>query len=497
MSYVPTQKQLQTLIKGMKRIEFFEWATRPLGFHFWDIDLHGYFKYYPAFIGRRFKYVFLLSKGRYEVQYRNKAQQHEFIKSLGGKLDDFSFLVRNEKKIARSYKKMWALANMVQRKDWRRASNAELIYWYRRYYDLYSYWMAGISTGILVSEAMANVLKQKLTSLKPQSEMKENVDLIVRTLSTPEELSMTAQEELALMKILRSRKSSGFKNVLAKHIQQWAYIPVYSQFSPWTTADYKKRIALLSQKEIEKRYHELRDHKTTVQKAKRVIYSAFIADRQIEKLANLLSKYLFWRINDETTIGLLTHARKGFTDEIMRRLYISPAQFFHMIEEEVTRGLRHGRVDVSLINERIKEYALIVNPSGVAAVAGKDLGRVIKSTHLTRGSDKSTKKSILQGVAANPGKVQGKIKIVLDPSLIGKVKRGDILVTTNTTPAYVVGMKIASAIVTEEGGITSHAAIVSRELGVPCVIGVTGITRLLKDGDQVEVDATKGVVKKI
>lgn len=69
------------------------------------------------------------------------------------------------------------------------------------------------------------------------------------------------------------------------------------------------------------------------------------------------------------------------------------------------------------------------------------------------------------------------------------------MVSIATDPDVVPAMKMAAAIVTEQGGITSHAAIVSRELGVPCVIGTKIATQVLKDGDTVEVDATKGVVK--
>jgi len=76
-----------------------------------------------------------------------------------------------------------------------------------------------------------------------------------------------------------------------------------------------------------------------------------------------------------------------------------------------------------------------------------------------------------------------------------KFKSGDILVTSMTRPEFVTLMKMAKAVITDEGGITCHAAIVSRELGLPCIIGTEMATRLLKDGDIVEVDADKGIVK--
>ncbi len=79
----------------------------------------------------------------------------------------------------------------------------------------------------------------------------------------------------------------------------------------------------------------------------------------------------------------------------------------------------------------------------------------------------------------------------------GLQKIGDILLSQATSPDLLPAMKKAAAIVTEQGGITSHAAIVSRELGIPCVIGTKIATKVLKDGDLVEVDANRGIVKKL
>ena len=76
-----------------------------------------------------------------------------------------------------------------------------------------------------------------------------------------------------------------------------------------------------------------------------------------------------------------------------------------------------------------------------------------------------------------------------------KLEIGDILVSPMTRPELMPAVKRAAAIVTDEGGITCHAAIVSRELGIPCIIGTKNATRILKDGDKVEVDANHGVVK--
>jgi len=103
----------------------------------------------------------------------------------------------------------------------------------------------------------------------------------------------------------------------------------------------------------------------------------------------------------------------------------------------------------------------------------------------------------IRGTTACPGSVRGVVRVVLTPKEIAQVKRGEILVTNNTTPDFVPAMRKAAAIVTEQGGITSHAALVSRELGVPCVIGTRVASRVFKTGDRVEVDATNGIVRKL
>jgi len=103
-------------------------------------------------------------------------------------------------------------------------------------------------------------------------------------------------------------------------------------------------------------------------------------------------------------------------------------------------------------------------------------------------------KAILEGLAASPGVGVGKVKIVKKPSEINIVKEGDILVAEMTNPDYVPAMKRASAIVTDLGGRTSHAAIVSRELGIPAVVGTSHATKMLRVGELITVDGAEGKV---
>jgi phosphohistidine swiveling domain-containing protein len=105
--------------------------------------------------------------------------------------------------------------------------------------------------------------------------------------------------------------------------------------------------------------------------------------------------------------------------------------------------------------------------------------------------------NFVKGKVAYKGKVIGRVKIVKLVSEIYKVEKGDVLVTQMTFPSFLPAMIRACAFVTDEGGITCHAAIVAREMKKPCVIGTKTATRLFKDEDLVEVDAVNGIVRKV
>lgn len=124
-------------------------------------------------------------------------------------------------------------------------------------------------------------------------------------------------------------------------------------------------------------------------------------------------------------------------------------------------------------------------------------------TTLDKGTKKDSEKTdanvdegkiILKGIGASPGIATGKVKIIKDISELNKVEEGDILVTKMTTPDMVPAMKKASGIITDDGGLTCHAAIISRELGTPCIVGTKKATEVLKDGEVVTVDGEKGIV---
>ncbi|MBI2444158.1 MAG: hypothetical protein HYV42_02885 [Candidatus Magasanikbacteria bacterium] len=187
------------------------------------------------------------------------------------------------------------------------------------------------------------------------------------------------------------------------------------------------------------------------------------------------------------------HRMDKVLKEIARRKQLSLKQVKFMLKSEVERLLLKNSCDPELLRERAKQCVYYVEKDGEAVYVGPAAEALIAKT--VRTIDASI--SELKGEVGCTGYAQGRVKIVIRAEEMAKMNDGDILVSIATDPDIVPAMKKAAAIVTEQGGVTSHAAIVSRELGIPCVIGTKIATKIFKDGDLVEVDANRGVVRKI
>ncbi len=189
------------------------------------------------------------------------------------------------------------------------------------------------------------------------------------------------------------------------------------------------------------------------------------------------------------------HAEK-LCREIAKRLFSSIDQVRSTPVEVLEKALNGEEVDLSIANDIQSFHACLPNDDGTVTTLVGDEAKHFSEKILKRAKkEKLYDINEISGATACPGRASGEVKIINIPEDMGKMNLGDILVSSATSPNIVSAMKKASAILTDEGGLTCHAAIVSRELGIPCVVGLKFVTQALKDGDEVEVDADKGVVK--
>jgi phosphohistidine swiveling domain-containing protein len=191
-----------------------------------------------------------------------------------------------------------------------------------------------------------------------------------------------------------------------------------------------------------------------------------------------------------------------FTWRIAEKIFaeagVDPKNIRHVLLNELVRGSEFITSKKAELEQRNDGYVVFVASNGAIEVAYDNCAEAMREAnakYLAIEQQDSTE--IVKGQIGSKGFAKGTVRIVLDPERRGDFKTGDILVTGMTRPEFVPLMKQASAIVTDEGGITCHAAIVSRELHKPCVIGTKIATKVFKDGDMVEVDANTGTVTKL
>jgi len=189
------------------------------------------------------------------------------------------------------------------------------------------------------------------------------------------------------------------------------------------------------------------------------------------------------------TLNKLLREISGRTDLALNDLlFLSP--------EEISLFLQ-GREAVKRaeIKERQKFCVVLIKGAGVMFLTGLKAKDYLKNNI----EPEKTKRNlaIIHGMAAYLGRVTGRVKILNNVRDMAKIEPGDILVAAQTTPDLIPAMKKAAAFVTDIGGITSHAAIVAREMKKPCIIGTKIATQILKDGDLVEVNANEGDVTKL
>jgi len=354
-----------------------------------------------------------------------------------------------------------------------------------------------------------------LTAKVPAKNRKE----YFRVLTEPIGFSFAQDQEAALLKLIaRFYSKTRSKNILnsslaeieendpkfylalVKHAQKFGwtyYVYMGPAFDAGNFLEFVKDYLIKKSSPKKILADLLKKRKDTESLRKKYINS--IKPTSFEKEVLLLAGKMVWakpRRKDYQSKSYF-HVEK-LIREIGKRLGLSLDQALSAPFEAMAKALLEGKdIDIHLVNQ-VNELHVCVpnfNAKRVDVLYGKKAKSFFKK--YIPAIKKASYKKEIKGSVAYKGTARGTVKIVNSPKDVHKMEHGDILVSVATTPAIVGAMKKASAIVADEGGLTCHAAIVSRELETPCVVGTKIATRVLQDGDIVEVDAIKGIIKKI
>jgi phosphohistidine swiveling domain-containing protein len=182
-------------------------------------------------------------------------------------------------------------------------------------------------------------------------------------------------------------------------------------------------------------------------------------------------------------------------EEIARRLAVSTDDLYYLTLVEIADALNHGKSVADLSQDRKDITVLYYPDKKLLMYEGASAETMLKDGGFSEIAAMVAEHSQLHGQVASLGKASGRAVVVKnsDEAMV-QVREGDVLVAPYTAPEYLPAMRKVVAIVTETGGITSHAAIVSREMKIPCVIAVPNVTSILHTGDMIEVDADAGTI---
>ena len=239
--------------------------------------------------------------------------------------------------------------------------------------------------------------------------------------------------------------------------------------------------------------------KKELKKKQQIIYDK-VNDPQLKYLADLLKWAAQERLHLKRYWAGCEFLALGMLKEIASRIGCTLHEFLHSYKREDIRSfLLLGKIlDDTEKKKRMECVAYMVSEKNLFFYTGKEALDFIDSLPIEEVDDSKE----LKGTVAYPGIVSGPVKIIKVDDVKGlqddfvRFQEGDVLVTTMTQPNILMLMSKASAILTDEGGITCHAAIISRELKTPCIVGLHTATRVLKEGQVVQVDAERGIVNR-
>ncbi len=332
----------------------------------------------------------------------------------------------------------------------------------------------------------------------------KDVSKIYSILTSPEKDSFLNFFELELIEIAEKVKGSNLidnpeefarLDIVKKHLNKyfcakgnWGY---GYRYTVDMVIEEVKELLKEDLDELEKKKKQLsRENK----RARKKLLDRYGFSDTIKALSDLSVFVSYWQdLRKENALKFIYYETR-FAEEFARRYELNVKDVILFDIEEIKEFVRDRERFISEVEKRKKPFLVIHTLNKIENVYGEKAKYYFDKVVSLADSDKISE---IKGVCASPGKAIGKVRIVNTVEEFSKFKKGDVLVTGMTRPEYIGLMKKAAAIVTSDGGITSHAAIVSRELEKPCITGTKIALKVLKDNDLVEVDADKGVVRKI
>ena len=356
----------------------------------------------------------------------------------------------------------------------------------------------------------SGILRQTIENKLSQAQSSYTSQQLLSLFTSPDHLTLTSQRELALLKLVEYYQEADVKQVSLNAIneQEQKAIEMYFTDFYWTSFGhfgFKKDMAIAyeeintllstyTKQQLQDRLHELDNYVVEIKKKKDEVIEMFHFSHQDIHLFDVAASITYQKaIRLELLSGINAMIRE-YVEHISTKNN-TPLELLYQSTLTELLEINSENTDVfTILSERQKSSVWAVGAPMEEIIYTGDEAKQFVESYVKEIEREVNDTEHFHGNVAYPGCVRGRVRILQSSKELDRVEEGDILVTQQTVPEMLPAMKKAAAFVTNSGGITCHAAIVARELKKPCIVGTHIATKVLKDGDFVEVDANKGYV---
>ena len=411
-----------------------------------------------------------------EACYVDKEEWQRFLDALSKRYSKESTLKPLISRFHKYGKQYVATANRIGSLNLKQVKNEQLVKYYEQYQQSLITYTAYLWMGFFLNNIFSARVK-KITEGKKI----ENSESILASLLLPSKRGgiLALQDELLALRIKNGKLTNDFiKRILDKY--KWmSCLDIHNE--PWAVKDVREFFTHLNIPPKQLSFNEA----VRLARLNKNELSYVRLTRELVYVKDMRDEY--------RRRGVF--AMLPFFDVLAKQLKVARKEIAYFSSQEIIDVVKNRKtLDKAEATRRANGF--LINLKGKDIQVTARLNKIKEFIQINVADEvQSSQSQQIKGITASIGRVQGRVKIVLGIRDLNKVKSGDVLVAITTHPDFVPAMHYASAIVTDEGGLTSHAAIVSRELKKPCIVGAKIATKVLKDGDLVEVDANSGVVK--
>jgi phosphoenolpyruvate synthase/pyruvate phosphate dikinase len=467
-------------------------------------------------------YVGIPKKGVYIFYDKNQLNSKDKYKDIQDSIDNNkNFVSDYQKQTDKLFGELFSQCDLIDKADLKSLSKDDL-------HNLYSNFIKAITAGPIITvqlwgiEALWDrdyiIAKFLRKAIKSEAEFQKYKEIL--STNTGETVAFTEQKDLykAAVKIDKpeivklfednsledaSKKLLDFKKengIVENHIKEYEWVNTEYISGGWSREKWLElfKKALLDSVRPKERLKEIIDNFESLNKQRSEAIAKLNPPKNVRHALGGLADLIAQRDWSKGWFAKSLLSYSKLLDEISQRIDIDYLDIFNYSYEEIFEYFINSKIvsKEELVARKEYGFIYIVKNGQPEIVSGQeDIKELIKTEGISGPFDKVEDIKEFQGLSASRGKIQGIARVLEDASKIPEFKKGEIIVTYMTTMEFTPIFRKASAVVTDEGGMSCHAAIVSREFKLPCIVGTKVATRVIKTGDKIEVDADKGIVK--